>query len=65
VGQLGTECCHLAGKVLDTMQKCVALREWLDAHEHGLGCDLDDAVCAVSRSISLGLAGKNGLYVGW
>jgi hypothetical protein len=27
VGQLGAECCHLAGKVLDTLQKCVALGE--------------------------------------
>ena len=27
VGQLDAECCHLAGKVLDTLQECLALGE--------------------------------------
>jgi hypothetical protein len=51
VGQLGTECCHLAGEVLDTLQKCIALREWCNVREHWLGYSLDDAVCMVGRGV--------------
>jgi hypothetical protein len=32
VGQLGAECCHLAGEVLDVLQKCTDLGEWCNAH---------------------------------
>jgi hypothetical protein len=66
VGQLNTGCCHLAGEVLDTLLKCVAVGEWHDPHESWLGCGLDDAVCTVARSVqaTLRLAGGNGPYVG-
>jgi hypothetical protein len=65
VGQLGAEFCHLAGEVLDTLQKCVALREWRNARECRLGCGLDDVVCTAGWGVQvvLGLAGENGPYV--
>jgi hypothetical protein len=28
LGNMGTECYHLAGEVLDTLLKCVAVWEW-------------------------------------
>jgi hypothetical protein len=66
VGQLGSECCHLAGEVLHTVQKRVTLGEIRDAPYRRLWCSLDDAVCAVSRGVQVAhrLAGENAPYVG-
>jgi hypothetical protein len=36
VGQLGADCSHLAGEVLDTLLKCVAVGEWHSSHEYRL-----------------------------
>jgi hypothetical protein len=41
---LSCECCHLAGEVLDPLQKCGAVREWTNASEDRLGYDLGAAV---------------------
>jgi hypothetical protein len=51
VGPLSTECFHLAGEVLDPLQKCVALWEWDNARERQLDCSLDDAVCTAARGV--------------
>jgi hypothetical protein len=66
VSQLGVECCHLAGEVLDPLHKCDAVGEWRNARERRLGCGLDDAVCTAARGVqvSLRLVGENVLYVG-
>jgi hypothetical protein len=63
---LGAACCHLAGEVFDTLQKCSAVREWGNARERRLGCGLGEAVHTAGRSIqvALGLAGENDPYVG-
>jgi hypothetical protein len=63
-GLLGAECCHLAGQVLVTPQKCGAVGEWNSAHERRLGCGLEVVVRTVGRGVqvALGLAGENGLY---
>jgi hypothetical protein len=37
---LGGECCHLAGEVLDPLQKCGVVRGWTNATERQLRCDL-------------------------
>jgi hypothetical protein len=34
VAQLGAECCHLVGEVLDTLLKCVTVGEWPNAREY-------------------------------
>jgi hypothetical protein len=62
VGLLGTECYHLAGEVLNTLQKCGAVAEWDNARDCRLGCGLVDADSGVQAA--LGLAGEDGLHVG-
>jgi hypothetical protein len=62
------ECCHLAGEVLNLLQKCGFVRGWINARERRLGCDLEDAVrtaacCGVQAALRL--AGEDGLIVGW
>jgi hypothetical protein len=37
---------------------CVTLGKWRNAHEHQLGCGLEDVVCGVQ--VALRLAGENG-----
>jgi hypothetical protein len=60
------ECCQLAGKVLDSLQKCGAVRGWTNGRERRVGCDLGDAVrkagCGVQAAFWL--AGEDGLNVG-
>jgi hypothetical protein len=62
---LGAECCHLAGEVLDTLQKYSAV-EWDNARERRLEYYLDDAVSTWGRGdqVVLGLADEDGPYVG-
>jgi glycosyltransferase A (GT-A) superfamily protein (DUF2064 family) len=33
VGMIGADCCHLAAELLDTLQKCIAVRELRNAHK--------------------------------
>lgn len=63
VGPLGTECCHLARKILEKLQKCGAVREWDNVRECRLGCSLGDAGCG--DQAALGLASEDDHYVGW
>jgi hypothetical protein len=62
---LGAECRHLAGEVLDLLQKC-GVGGWTNASQRWLGCDLRDAVrtagCGVQAAFLL--TGEYGLYVG-
>jgi hypothetical protein len=62
---LSAECCHLAGEVLDPLQKCGAVWEWTIARKCQLGYDLKDAVrtayCHIQAAV--GMAGEIGLYV--
>jgi hypothetical protein len=62
---LGAECRHLAGEVLDLLQKC-GVGGWTYTSELRLGCHLGDAVhtagCGVQAALLL--TGENGLYVG-
>jgi hypothetical protein len=65
-GPLGAEYCHLAGEVLDKLQKCGAVGVWDNISERRLGCGLGDAVRTGIRGVqvALVLAGENGLYAG-
>jgi hypothetical protein len=62
---LGTECCHLAGEVLDPLQKCGAVRVWDNARECRPGCGLGDTVRTVDQGVqaTLGTDGEDGLCV--
>jgi hypothetical protein len=51
IGQLGAECCNLAGEVLDVLQKCTDLGEWRNACNSWLGHGLNDVVCAVNHGV--------------
>jgi hypothetical protein len=61
----GAECRHLAGEVVDLLQKC-GVGGWTNASERRLGCHLGDAVrtagCGVQAALLL--TGEGGLYVG-
>jgi hypothetical protein len=63
---LSVECCHLAGEVLDPLQKCGVVGRWTNPRSRRLGCDLADAFrtagCGVQAA--LGLADENGLNIG-
>jgi hypothetical protein len=63
---LGAEYRHLAGEVLDLLQKCSVVGGWTNATKRRLGCDLGDAVrtpdCGVQATLML--TGEIALYVG-
>jgi hypothetical protein len=62
---LGAECRHLAGEVVDLLQKC-GVGGWTSASERRLGCHLRDAVrtagCGVQAELLL--TGETGLHDG-
>jgi hypothetical protein len=62
---LSCECCHLAGKVLNLLQKCGAVRGWAIAGKHWLGCNLGGVVCPVGCRVQadLELEGEHSLNV--
>jgi hypothetical protein len=61
---LSAECRHLAGEVLDLLQKCGVAEGWINPSERRMRCYLEDAVyradCGVQAALLLN--SENGLY---
>jgi hypothetical protein len=60
---LGAECCHLAGEVLNPLQKCSVVGG-VNANVRRLGCILAVRTAGSGVKAAFVLVSENGLYVG-